>query len=78
MTKPRSRFVLCVNRGSYKASLEPRRVYRVLADPAAEARSLLRVVDESGEDYLFPVSLFVPIEVPAKAIPAFAEEAASR
>jgi hypothetical protein len=78
MAKPKSRFVLCLSRGSYKASLEPRKVYRVVADPAAEAKSLLRVVDESGEDYLFPDSLFVPIDVPAKAVPVFAEEAASR
>ena len=65
------RYVICVRNGSYRASLQPRKVYRVLPDPAAEARSLLRVIDESGEDYLFPVGLFVPIELPAKARPAF-------
>jgi hypothetical protein len=75
MPQTKGRFVLCVKNGSYKASLEPRKVYRVLRDPAAEAKSLLRVVDDSGEDYLFPADLFVPIEVPAKAIPAFAPEA---
>ena len=54
MAKRKQRFVLCVKAGTYKASLEPRKVYRVIEDLAAEAKSLLRVVDESGEDYLFP------------------------
>lgn len=69
------RFVLCVRNGSYKASLQPRKVYRVVEDLRAESRQLLRVIDESGEDYLFPASLFVPIEVPARAVTAFAAEA---
>jgi hypothetical protein len=68
----RKRFVLCINPGSYRVSLEPRKVYRVLDDPEAEAHSLLRVIDETGEDYLFPKAYFVPIEVPAKAAPVFA------
>ena len=67
----KKRFVLCLRNGSYKASLEPRKIYRVVDDPQAEARSLVRVIDESGEDYLFPARLFVPIELPAKAMPAF-------
>lgn len=71
MEKRKGRFVLCVQNGTYRASLETRKVYRVLEDPAAEAKSLLRVIDESGEDYLFPVGLFVPIEVPEEAAPAF-------
>jgi hypothetical protein len=72
MAKRKGRYVLCVNNGSYKASLEPRKVYRVMADPAAEEKALLRVIDDSGEDYLFPASLFVPIDVPEKAEPVFA------
>ncbi len=75
MGKRKGRFVLCLESGTYKASLEPRKVYRVLEDPAAEAKSLLRVVDESGEDYLFPAGLFVPIEVPEQAETVFAAEA---
>jgi hypothetical protein len=67
----RRRFVLCVRNGTYKASLEPRKIYGVVDDPEAEARSLLRVIDESGEDYLFPARLFVAIELPARAMPAF-------
>jgi hypothetical protein len=57
--------------------LEPRKIYRVLEDPEAEAEGMLRVIDESAEDYLFPASLFVEIEVPAKARPAFAESASA-
>jgi hypothetical protein len=41
-----------------------RRIYRVLADPEASARGLVRVVDESGEDYLYPSGLFAQIELP--------------
>ena len=77
MAKRKGRYVLCVNNGSYKASLEPRKVYRVVADPAAEAKALLRVIDESGEDYLFPARLFVPIEIPEKAEPVFAPGASA-
>jgi hypothetical protein len=77
MAKRNRRFVLCLKAGTCKASLEPRKVYRIVEDPVAEAKSLLRVVDESGEDYLFPASLFVPIEVPAKAVPVFAGEASA-
>ena len=78
MAKRKGRFVICVNSGTYKVSHEPRKVYRVVPDPAAEAKSLLRVIDDSGEDYLFPARLFVPIEVPEKAQPAFAVEASPR
>jgi hypothetical protein len=63
---------MCLRKGSYRGSLEPRKVYRLIEDSAAEAQSLLRVVDESGEDYLFPSALFVTIDLPAKARPAFA------
>jgi len=75
MRSKKGRFVLCLKSGTYKASLQPRKVYRVLDDAKAEKDSLLRVVDESGEDYLFPAKLFVAINVPAKAIPVFRSEA---
>jgi len=79
MAKRKHRFVLCLKAGTYKASLEPRKVYRVVEDPVAGSKCLLRVIDESGEDYLFPATLFVPIEVPERAVPAFAaNESAAR
>ena len=64
-------FALCVKDGGYPESLEARKVYRVLPDADAFGHGLIRVVDESGEDYLYPEDLFVPIELPAAARPAF-------
>jgi hypothetical protein len=52
-------FVRCVDNAGYEATLELRKVYRVVPDDAAETKNLLRLVDESGEDYLFPAKLFV-------------------
>ncbi len=62
---PNSRFVVCVKNRGFAASLELRKVYRVISDPTAESHRLLRVVDESGEDYLFPETCFVSIDLPA-------------
>lgn len=53
-------FVLCVDNRGYGVSLEQRKVYRAMSDPAAEKHAMIRVVDESSEDYLFPARLFVP------------------
>jgi hypothetical protein len=74
----RKRFAVCVSRGSYKHSLELRKIYRMLDDPAAEGLSLVRVIDESGEDYLYPAGFFVPIALPLRAEPAFARAVAAR
>ena len=59
----RHRFVICVKNEGYEASLEFRKVYDVLEDKEAETHGLVRVVDESGEDYLFPEEYFVAIEL---------------
>jgi hypothetical protein len=53
-----TRFVLCIESGEYAASLERRKLYEVLPDPDAERHGQLRVIDESGEDYLYPRTLF--------------------
>jgi hypothetical protein len=74
MSMKKGRFVLCINNDSYEASLEPRKVYRVVDDAKAEAKALLRIIDESGEDYLYPADIFVPVEIPEKAAPAFASQ----
>ena len=58
------RFVVCINNEDYPASLEIYKIYPVLEDADAKAHGDLRVVDESGEDYLYPASCFVAIEVP--------------
>ena len=57
-------YVLCVDNEGYRASLVVRRIYPCLPDPEAAKRGLLRVVDESNEDYLFPAALFSPIKLP--------------
>jgi hypothetical protein len=57
-------FVLCIDDGGYPESLDVRKVYVVLPDERASRRQYLRVIDETGEDYLYPSKLFVPIEVP--------------
>ncbi len=58
------RFVVCIRNDGYEASLERNKIYPVLPDADAERDGDLRVVDESGEDYLFSADRFVPIEVP--------------
>ncbi len=63
-SNPERSFVVCVRNKSYEASLELHKIYRVLPDPDAEKDGDIRIVDESGEDYLYPVDWFVPIEVP--------------
>ena len=57
----KSRYVVCVNNEGYPASLERRKIYQVLPDPQAAAHKMIRVIDESGEDYLYPADYFVPI-----------------
>lgn len=57
-------FVVCINNADYPASLELHKIYRVIADKEAEDEGDIRVIDESGEDYIYPSSYFVPIQVP--------------
>ena len=58
-------FVICVRNDGYEASLEVRKVYDRLDDEEAATLGLLRVVDESGDDYLFPEDFFLPLNLPA-------------
>ena len=57
-------FVLCLRNDGYEVSLEPRKVYTALPDPEAKSHGQVRVIDESGEDYLFPKSFFAEIKLP--------------
>jgi len=57
-------YVLCARNDGYPASLLVRRLYERVPDRNATARGLFRVVDESGEDYLYPEKFFVPIALP--------------
>ena len=59
-------FVLCLRNAGYEVSLERHKIYRVLSDREAAKHDQLRVVDESGEDYLYPASYFAPIELPER------------
>lgn len=58
-------FVVCIDNAGYEASLELRKLYQRLPDAAAEKLGQIRVIDESGEDYLFPQSLFAAVELSA-------------
>ena len=62
-----ARFVLCVLNKDYPASLELRKVYQALADERASRSHQVRVIDESGEDYLYPEEYFIPIKLPQAA-----------
>ncbi|MBI3923813.1 MAG: hypothetical protein HY318_20495 [Armatimonadetes bacterium] len=67
-----SRFVVCVCNEGYPASLEVRKIYQVVPDTDATGHRYLRVVDESGEDYVYPAHFFVPISLPQSLEKAFA------
>jgi hypothetical protein len=67
---PPQQFVICINNEDYPASLEVRKVYRVMPDDDAAAHDLLRVIDESGKDYLYPRDYFVSLELSQAAAAA--------
>ena len=69
------RFVVCINNSDYEASLELHKIYPVIPDLDAAQDGDLRIVDESGEDYLYAASRFVAIEVPKALERAMFEKA---
>ena len=64
MSNQLPRFVVCINNTDYPASLERHKIYHVIPDSRSEADGDLRIIDESGEDYIYPASYFIMIEVP--------------
>jgi len=58
-------FAICVKNDGYEGTLELRKLYEMIDDAVAEKRNHVRIVDESGEDYLYPRSWFVPVELPS-------------
>lgn len=62
--EPKGRFALCIRNDEYDVDLQIRKVYEVLPDPDAERHDQIRVIDESGEDYLYPKSFFLELELP--------------
>jgi hypothetical protein len=68
MTKRRKpQFAICTSDAGYVDDLKPRTVYQVLPDEPAAKSNYIRVIDETGEDYLFPVSHFVFVDLPPDA-----------
>ena len=67
MRRVEPQFVVCVKNSQYAAWLELRKLYQVLPDDSAAKHRQLRVIDESGEDYLYPEDYFVPVALPQSA-----------
>ena len=67
-----AQFLLCVRNEGYPASLQTRRLYEHVSDKDAESRGLVRVIDESGEDYLYPQKLFASVNLPLPVVRAMA------
>jgi hypothetical protein len=57
-------FAVCVRNDGYGGTLETRKLYEVLEDPSAAKRNSIRVIDESGEDYVYPATWFVRVNLP--------------
>jgi len=72
------RLVACVGNTGHPTSLELRKIYQALPDRDAEAHGLMRVVDEPGEDYLYPGRFFVAVDLPRPVVDAFRRNAAWR
>lgn len=72
VTRKRSthRFAICMDNTEYPASLELHKLYRVLSDKEAEHEGDLRVIDESGEDYLYPADCFLLVDLPRDTVRA--------
>ncbi|MGP0097238.1 MAG: hypothetical protein ACLPHI_09385 [Terriglobales bacterium] len=76
MKRTEPRFVVCVKNKGYGASLELRKLHQLVSDEAAAKLHQIRVIDESGEDYLYPESYFVVVQVPQSAEKALLRAAA--
>jgi len=66
---------VCVRNDDYSVSLERRKIYEILNDSDAERHGQVRVIDESGEDYLYPAEYFVPLDLPRETERAVIEAA---
>jgi hypothetical protein len=64
MARVAKRLFICLDNSGYEVSLERRKIYVALPDVKAERSGYLRILDESGEDYLYPVRRFVAAELP--------------
>ncbi len=75
--KREAQYVICVGDAGYTASLELRKIYETIPDKAASKLGQIRVIDESGEDYLFPEDFFIPVRLPQAAVRAVRKATAS-
>jgi hypothetical protein len=66
MNTSKRQFAVCIDNSDYEASLIPRKIYAIIPDEQAAKDDLIRVIDESGEDYLFHKSRFVMVDLPAR------------
>jgi len=66
MPKPHQYTVICLNNEGYEVSLEKRKIYIALTDGDADKHGLVRIIDESGEDYLYSSKLFTQVELPPR------------
>jgi hypothetical protein len=73
--KSEIRYAVCINDGGYIDDLKVRTIYKVLPDESAARSHYLRIVDETGEDYLYPEIYFVLIDVPREVEEIFASHA---
>jgi hypothetical protein len=69
-------FLLCVDNEGYSASLEIRKLYEMIPDKEAERHNQVRIIDESGEDYLYPSKFFAPVKLPMQTKNRILEKAA--
>jgi hypothetical protein len=78
MKRTEPKFVVCIKNKDYAASLELRKLYQVVPDEAAAMLHQIRVIDESGEDYLYPEEYFVAVQLPLSAEKAVRRAATAR
>ena len=62
----KSKFVICIDNSNYPASLEKRKIYESMADSDAEKLGQIRIIDETGDDYLYPAECFVEADLSDK------------
>lgn len=67
-----NRYVMCLDNKNHPVTLEVRKVYKVVDDPVAEAHGAIRIIDETGEDYMYEAGRFVPVELPETVSEVFA------
>jgi hypothetical protein len=77
MTEHAKQYAVCIRNDGYEESLDLRKIYEVLDDATGAKHDMMRVVDEEGEDYLYPRAWFLPIELPQNIAAAFRELVAS-